>query len=104
MLELRGFKRLFKTLDAHQRFLEACEHAALDCQWSITAAAQLAGVHRSAVYRWCKEQPTFRAEIDAAFKRGHDRWVREVYQPELAARRAAKAQRDAVRRAAVKAT
>lgn len=90
MLELRGFKRAFKKLDARRRFLEACEQAVLDGLWSITAVARLAGVHRSAVYRWCKQRPGFRDEIDAAFERGYQRWRAEIFEPEQARRKAAR--------------
>lgn len=87
MSELRGFRRAFKKLDAKQRFLEACEQAVGLGLWSITATARLAGIHRSAVYRWCQADPTYASQVDAAFERGYQRWRAEVFEPAQAKRR-----------------
>jgi len=71
-----------------QRFLAVYrEHRA------VAAAAKLAEIHRSTVYRW-RQDPAFVAAMDAAWKAGHEQWLREVYYPQEAARKAAREQRE----------
>lgn len=84
---LPGFKRYIGKRNRRERFLAAYEDIR-----TIAGAARLACVHRSTVHRWLAS-PSFRRDMDAAWQRGYQRWFKEVYEPELAARRAAKAQR-----------
>lgn len=92
--QMRGTKRLFTRWDAKKRFLDACEH-----ERTIAGAARRAQIHRSRVYRWIADDPTFVQEIEQAFERGYQRWIKEHYEPQLTPRQAARRRNSITRRA-----
>ena len=87
---MRGFQRFLGTIDRKERFL-----AAYDQVRTVAGAAELSVIHRATVYRWVARDPEFITEMAQAWRTGHQKWISEVYQPEQAARRAAKERRNA---------
>lgn len=74
---------------AKQRFLVAYTELQ-----TVAGACRRAQVHRSTVYRW-RADPAFVAAMRAAWRAGHERWLKEVYAPQERARQAAHEQRNA---------
>ncbi len=75
--------------DLKQRFLAAYAEIR-----TIAGAARRARIHRATVYRW-RADPAFVTAMDAAWEAGCQRWRREVYAPQEAARQAARERRNA---------
>lgn len=74
---------------AKERFLTAYSEVR-----NVAGAARRAGIHRATVYRW-QSDPVFVEAMRAAWKRGHERWLKEEYEPAERARQAARRRRNA---------
>lgn len=86
----RKLKRWAARHDQRDRFIAAYEQ-----ERTITGAARLAGINRATVYRWMQSGAITQQELTAAWKRGHDRWRKEVLEPQEAERKARREQRNA---------
>lgn len=91
------WKRLDRQLQRFDRrhtqrdlFLQAYEQ-----EQSIAGAARRAGINRSTIYRWLERKTITKEQLTAAWHRGHDRWRKEVYEPQEALRQQRRQQRNA---------
>lgn len=76
--------------DAKNRFLIAYSELL-----QVAPAARKARISRQSIYRWRRDDPTFKGRMAAAWREGYQRWQREVYEPAEQLRQAARERRKA---------